>query len=89
MVPYVETFGLYTILSRTLLSAKRMIHLVGTNHELQHLARPKRAAQELVEKAREEFQEYLCAQIKTLNPAVVAEESVEEVLKYLGTRVYG
>lgn len=62
-----------------------MIHLVGTNHELQHSARPKRAAEVLVVKARGTFQEYLRTQIKRLNPAVVAEESVEEVMKCLGT----
>lgn len=62
-----------------------MIHLVGTNHELQHFARPKRAAELLVVKARGEFQEYLRTQIKRLNPAVVAEESAEELMKWMGT----
>ena len=61
-----------------------MIHIVGTNHELQHSARPKRAAEGLVKKAREELQEYLRLEIKRLKPVVVAEESVEEVLKCLG-----
>ena len=62
-----------------------MIHFVGTNHELQHSARPKRAAEALVVKARGEFQEYLRTQIKSLNPAVVAEESVEELMNWMGT----
>lgn len=62
-----------------------MIHIVGTNHELQHSAKPKRAAVALVAEARGEFQQYLRMQIQRLNPALVAEELVEEVLKCMGT----
>ena len=62
-----------------------MIYLVGTNHELQHFAKPIRAPESSAAKGRTEFQDFLRTQIERLKPAVVAEESVDEVLKLKGT----
>lgn len=60
-----------------------MIFLIGTNHELQHFARPKRAEELKVCEARYRFQEYLRDQVQQISPNLIAEEMAEELLKHL------
>lgn len=57
-----------------------MIHIVGTNHELQHSAKPCRAPAETATKAREELKSYLRQLAGEVRPAVIAEEFCQEVL---------
>lgn len=63
-----------------------MIYLIGTNHELQHTAKPSRANIRDVEIAREELKAYLSAQIQELKPDLIAEEFSDEVLHFLGAQ---
>lgn len=60
-----------------------MIHIVGTNHELQHTAKPFRAAADTANKAREELKSYLRQLAGEIRPAVVAEEFSQEVLSIM------
>lgn len=65
-----------------------MIYLVGTHHELQHTGaiRKERAAPEIVERARREFQSYLREKILELSPALVAEELSQDLLMGMNGR---
>jgi hypothetical protein len=60
-----------------------VIHIVGINHELQHTAPPWRAALEEVQRARREFQTYLCTLAGRLKPQVIAEEFSQQALDNL------
>jgi hypothetical protein len=62
-----------------------MIYLIGTNHELQYNAKPKRGEENMVLDGREKFQNFLYNQIVDLKPVVIGEESVEEILDLLQT----
>jgi hypothetical protein len=56
------------------------IYIVGTNHELQHDAPPRRVAVDLAQEARRRLQDYLRTLIGRLKPQVIAEEFSEDVL---------
>ncbi len=60
-----------------------MIYLVGTNHELQHTAKPKRAEIGRVKEARSKFKVYLKELALKFKATLLAEEFAEEVLGYL------
>jgi hypothetical protein len=63
-----------------------VIHIIGTNHELQHTAPPRRVAPEKVRRARREFRAYLCALAGRLKPQVTAEEFSQQALDYLSVK---
>jgi len=62
-----------------------MIYLIGTNHELQHNAKPFRIDEPEALSAREKFKEYLEDLCSHYRFDLIAEESCEELLKLKST----
>lgn len=62
-----------------------MIFLIGTNHELQHNAKPFRIDEDKALKAREEFKEYISNLCGNKNLELIAEELCEELLELKNT----
>lgn len=62
-----------------------MVYLIGTNHELQHRAAPKRGPRDRVMATRSSFSTYLRAKANDLHATLIAEESAPEVLAALAT----
>ena len=57
-----------------------MIHIVGTNHELQHTAKPSRGSAEAVNKGRSDLKTYLRELATEISAAIIAEEFCQDVL---------
>lgn len=57
-----------------------MIYIVGTNHELQHTAKPFRVPAGTANRGRDELKAYLRQLAKEIRPAVIAEEFCQDVL---------
>lgn len=57
-----------------------MIYIVGTNHELQHTAKPFRVSVEMTSRARDDLKEYLRQLATEIHPAIIAEEFSQDVL---------
>ena len=62
-----------------------MIILVGTNHELQHNAKPFRIDEDTALTAREEFKEFIENLCADKNIDLIAEELSEELLELKNT----
>lgn len=60
-----------------------MIHIIGTNHELQHNAPARRRKPEVVNPAREQFVGYLRNLVNNIRPSLIAEEFTEDILSVL------
>ena len=56
------------------------VYIVGTDHEMQHDAPSHRTAPDKVQRARREFQTYLCTLVDRLKIQVIAEEFSQEAL---------
>ena len=61
------------------------MYLIGTNHELQHNAKPRRGATDKVIQGRREFVDFLANTLSDTAAQVLAEESSHEVMEFLYT----
>ena len=62
-----------------------MVYLIGTNHELQHNAKPRRGATAKVIQGRRDFADLLANTLSDTAAQVLAEESSREVMEALDT----
>lgn len=60
-----------------------MIYLIGTNHELQHTAAPKRASSEFVDDARRKFMAFLSEAASRVQARSIGEEFALDLLSAL------
>ena len=60
------------------------IYIVGTNHELQHTARPKRGASKKVQMRRRDLQVYLRELVARNDLTLIAEEFSQQILDIKG-----
>jgi hypothetical protein len=64
-----------------------MFHIVGTNHELQHTAKPFRALADMVNIARDDLKAYLERLAEEIQPAMIAEEYCQDLMELAPSNV--